>query len=349
MNIKNIFSNTKLRNTLLFSIVIILIIITLILQKTAVVPTSQTIPLPTNNVVTPPNYQEPIANTTGIFVSQKLSFVWNISPTEFPSAIKNYAIVKPLINLDTISSLSKQLGFTANDKKRSIKNTTNIWSNSSASLFTSTEQNQIIYQKTSILTENLGSITATEAIEISQSILAYYFGESFVQTLNLNPTVKYLKPQANSYSPIEVSNPESAVYIEVSYRQDIDGLPVASLSGTSDILSVAIDTQRNLYRFAIYGGYLNLKEQNTASIINFETLKTNAPKKAQKITSINSISGESQFGNTTDITISVNKLNLGYFLRNDNNLYPVFFISGNATGKNIPPTPVTYIVPAVQN
>lgn len=348
IKITDIFNKISKRNLFYFALLIILIIVSIILQR---ITTSQkTQPIPSTPSVVAPSIEEEIIPTIkDTEVSQKLTFTWGISPTEFPSTIKNYIITKPLINVDTINNLSNQLGFTRSDKQRSIKNTTYIWSNTAASLFASTTQNQIIYKRTDSKVENSNSITSNEAIDITRNLLQKYFGDQFVTSLDNNPTVQFKKFNKGDYEPQEVSDPTTATFIEVFYRQNIDSLPVSSLSGTSDILSVAIDTNRELYRLAIYGGYLDIKEQNIVNVIDFEKLKQIAPDKATRISAIKSISYESQFGNTASINVAVNSLQLGYFLRNDNSLFPVFYISGNVSLKNLPTLPVVYIVSASAN
>lgn len=347
MNIKIPSINSKVKYLLYILIIVIVIVLLDIVQSSNLNQKISTVPLiPT---VTPTDYSKPIPTPTEVFISQKLVFDWGTIKPTIPESVVNYSIRQPLISSTTIFGLSEIFGFSSSDKKQSTKNTSFIWANNTASLFASTDQNQIIYQKKGDMPPHSKIIQKDEAISTSLNILSTLFGKDFLQTLAPNPSVHYLKPQLSGYSPLVTNDPEVSQTIEVSFKQNINEFPVISLSGSADMLSVVIDTNNNLFRLSVFGGFYSLSTGNTASLIDFETLKATAQQKAQKITAIKNVSYESLYSTTPQINIKVKDLSLSYFQRNDNTLYPVFLINGTATGKNLPNIEATYLVPAIKN
>lgn len=309
-----------------------------------------TIPQPAKPSITEPviptSYPESQPTIPRALSDQTLTFNWINTTTELPATSKKYSITKPLINQDTITLLSQSLGFSSNDLLKSAKSTSRTWENNNGSLFSSIDQNQIIYRSKKNTTSKSSTVTKDEAITISKSILSDFFGNNFVETLATSARVRFLKFDPKNYSPTPIIDQSRAEYIEVSFRQTIDTYFLSSLAGNTNLLSIVIDNQRNLYRLEIYGGFFELSPQGEQSTISIDTLKSIASQKALKISSLPNVSLESKYLNSTIITINVDSYHFGYFLTSDNGVIPAIFISGTATAKGLSPQPVTYVVPA---
>lgn len=309
-----------------------------------------TIPQPTKPSITEPifptSYPESQPTIPKALSDQTLTFNWINTTTELPATSKKYSITKPLINQDTITLLSQSLGFSSNDLLKSTKSTSRTWENNNGSLFSSIDQNQIIYRSKKNTTIKTSTVTKDEAITISKSLLSGFFGNSYVETLGNSARVRFLKFDPKNYSPTPVSDPNRAEYIEVSFKQSIDKYFLSSLAGNTNLLSVVIDNQRNLYRLEIYGGFFEISPQGEQSTINIDMLKSIAPQKALKISSLPDVSLESKYINSTNITVKVDGYYFGYFLTSDNGVIPVIYISGTATAKGLSPQLVVYVVPA---
>lgn len=287
-----------------------------------------------------PNLQ---TQNSAILLQQKLTFNWNNLKIDIPSSSKIYIITKPLVNKDTITLLSQSLAFSQKDILKSIKSTSQTWKNENGFLFASIDQNQIIYSGTYKSLPNTSSITKEEAISTSNTILSSIFGDDFIKTLNDSPQVRFLKFNPSNYNPTAINNFQEAEYIEVGYKQTLNSLPLSSLSGNTNIITLVIDNQKNLFRLEISGGYLEVKTEGERQLDDINSIKINSPEKALKISSFSDVSLESKYLNLTNININVGNLVFGYFLTNDNYVIPVVFISGTATGNNFSQQ-VTYVV-----
>lgn len=313
------------------------IITSLTPKRTGVTPTVPVIPTdnPLPRIVTPSS-----------FPKQTLNFNWGNVNIDIPSSSKRYQITKPLINKISIDTLSKALGFSSNDLLKSKVATNQTWNNDQGSLFASTSQNQIIYSNKTSSLNKTNSVTKEEAISLSKSILSDFFGNEFSSTLNDDPKVRFLILKENAYSPTEVSNHETAQYIEVAYNQLINSYPISSYSGNASILTLVIDNQKNLYRLEIYGGFSEITSSEDQSIVDFATLKEIAPEQAYKNSSLPDVSFESEYINSSQININVKTGYFGYFQTTDNGVIPVIYISGTASSNNFSAQPIVYVITA---
>lgn len=306
-------------------------------KKAAVSPTVPVIP--TNN-------QLPRIVTPSIFPKQTLNFNWGNVNIDIPISSKRYQITKPLINKTSIDTLSSALGFSTSDLLKSKIPTNQTWDNEKGSLFASTSQNQIIYYNKINSLNKTNSVTKEEAISLSKSILSNFFGNEFTSTLNDDPKVRFLILKENAYSPTEVTNPETAQYIEISYNQLINSYPISSYAGNTSILSLVLDNQKNLYHLQISGGFMEITAKEDLPIINFDILKELSPEQAYKISSLPNVSLESEYIDSTNINIKVNSGYFGYFQTKDNGVIPVIYISGTASSNSFSAQPIVYVVTA---
>lgn len=317
-------------------------------EKTSDFPLTQPIlnaPIPKDQS----KLSEPITATqSAYFNKQKLVFTWSDTATELPQSIQNYQVKTPLINADIVSNLSTLLGFKSSDRARTLKETSALWQNSNGSLFASTSQNQLLYQQKTLPPKNISSVSKQAAIQTATDILLKYFGESFFNTLSKNPTVTFLASGQVEEDPILVDNSALANFIEIRFKQTIDNKPLVSLSDSTNTISLALDTAKNLYRLNISGGYLSIATSNKTSIIDRSLIIKTAPLKAYRIGSLSDVSEESLFLQKPTLFINVKKIELSYFLRNDNLIYPVYLLSGDMSAQDTATVPVTYLLPAVQ-
>ena len=294
-----------------------------------------------------PNLQPTIYTTN--LPKNILEFNWNNTLIEIPKAANKYTITKPLVNRDTISQLSISLGFTSSDLIKTRRETSQTWQNSRSSLFTSLDQNQIIYSKNnSVLNTNI-TISGTEAVSISKAALSQLIGENFLGTLDANPKVRFLKFDPKIYGPVQVSDATKAEFIEVSFKQIIGTNPLSSLSGNTSIVTIVIDNQKDLHRLEIYGGYLDIVVHEEQTLIDVSTLKSIAQENALKISSLSTISQEGAYFDSSNINVTVEQTYFGYFLTNDNSVIPVIFISGTAKSEILTPETVVFVVPLIKN
>lgn len=344
MKDKLFFYFTKYKTVILILLFFFAIIILITINSITPRPTKTTTPQPviptdsSKSQLTPPN----------VLPKKTLNFIWNNTKIDLPTTAKIYSINKPLINFDTVTLLSKSLGFTSSDLLKSKIETNRTWENSKSSLFSSINQNQIIFRNKFSNPAKSSKITKDEAVAVTKSILSLLLGEDFVKTLDNNVKIRFLKFDPTKYSPDEVSTYTSAEYIEVSYKQLVDSSPLSSLSGNTNTLLVVIDNQKNLYRLEIYGGFYELSSQGESSIIDINTLKSSAINNALKISSMPDVSIESIYLNSTNITVNVDNSYFGYFLTADNNVIPAIYISGTATTTNLPSQPITFVVSATK-
>jgi hypothetical protein len=340
--INQIIQFIKNRKLISFGLILFIVVIVIYLIQSITPKTNKsTTTVPVINTNTPGLQTQ---NST-VLPKQKLVFNWNNIKIDLPSSSKKYLITKPLVNKDTITQLAQDLGFLPEDLLKSVKSTSRTWNNNNGSLFSSIDQNQIIFSGKVIVLPNTSTVTKEEAISTSNSIISTLFGNDFINTLNNTPQVRFLKYNPANYNPTTINNPQEAEYIEVSYKQSLDSHPLSSLSGNTSIVTVVINNQKNLFRLEISGGYLENTSQGEQSIVDINSLKINAPAKALKISSLPDVSLESSYLNLPNININVNSVVFGYFLTNENYVVPVVFVSGTASGNNFSAQQITYVVP----
>lgn len=313
------------------------LIVSITPKKSAVSPTVPVIP--TNN-------QLPRIVTPSIYPEKTLNFNWGNVKIDVPSSSKRYQITKPLINKTTIDTISKAFDFSPNDLLKSKVITNQTWDNTKGTLFASTSQNQIIYSNKISSLNKTNSVTKEEAVALSRQLLSDFFGNEFVSTLNEDPKVRFLILKENAYFPTEVSNPQNAQYIEISYNQLINSYPISSYSGNTSIVNLVIDNQKNLFRLEIHGGFSEITTDEDLSIIDFATLKEIAPKEAFKISSLPNVTLESEYIDATNININVNNGYFGYYQTKENGVIPVVYISGTASSNSFSAQPIVYVVTA---
>ncbi|KKS94170.1 MAG: hypothetical protein UW68_C0041G0003 [Candidatus Collierbacteria bacterium GW2011_GWB1_44_6] len=348
--ITNFFSNPKTKKTIFISSGIIALIIIYIAIK--VLPEAQTrqrltIPVivPT---VTPQKPFTPLDTTNPHNPEQKLVFNWgSVSPT-IPNTMTNYSVKSPLINSASITVIANKLGFTTLERSTETDENSFLWMNDNYSLFGSPTQNQIMFNSVVELPQNNSVITQEEALSITRNVVSNLFGETVLSTFNPNAEIKYLNlQQQTEEEPIETT-PDKANIINVNFHQTINGLRLINLSRTGETLSVAIDTSKKLYLLYVHGGYLSLAENGQSSLINFSSLIDTAPTNAIRISYSKDIPSEAAFTEASIVNINVNSVTLGYFQREDNQIFPVFIIEGLMSAKGLSEYPATYIVPATQ-
>lgn len=332
------------KNKIIFIILIMIMVVSTYNIITSLTPKKASV-TPTVPVI-PTNNQLPRIVTSSIFPKQTLNFNWGNVNIDIPSSSMRYQITKPLINKTSIDTLSTTLGFSPNDLLKSKVATNQSWNNDQGSLFASTSQNQIIYSNKTSSLNNTNSVTKEEAIALSKQLLSDFFGNEFTSTLNDDPKVRFLILKENAYSPTEVSNRETAQYIEVSYNQLINSYPISSYSGNASILTLVIDNQKNLFRLEIYGGFMEITAKEDQSIVDFATLKEIAPEQAYKNSSLPDTYIESEYIDSTNINIKVNSGYFGYFQTTENGVVPVIYISGTASSNNFSAQPIVYVVTA---
>lgn len=332
------------KNKIIFIILIMTIIVSIYNLINSITPKKIAV-TPTVPVI-PTNNQLPRIVTPSIFPEQTLNLNWGNIIIDIPTFTKRYQITKPLINKTTIDNVSNALGFSSSDLQKSKVPTNHTWNNESGTLFASTSQNQIIYYNKINSLNKTNTVTKEDAIALSKQLLSDFFGNEFIGTLNEDPKVRFLILKENAYVPTEVSNPETAQYIEVSYNQLINSYPVSSYSGNNSIINMVFDNQKNLFHFQIDGGFSEISIGEDLSIIDLATLKEIAPKEAFKISSLPNVSLESEYIDSTNININVNNGYFGYFQTKENGIIPVVYISGTASSKNFSAQPVVYVVTA---
>lgn len=337
-NLLNTIKNHKFLSFGSFLIIIFIVIYFINLVSPSSLITKKTVPvIPTES--TSPQLAPPNALT-----KQNLLFNWGDVNIDIPPIVKKISITKPLINEDIINFLSKTLGFSSDDLLKSTKKNNRTWQNSEGSLFTSINQNQIIYSSKGNTPLKTSNITKDEAVDISKSILSNFFGENILQTLDSNSQVRFLQYNPENYNPTAVSDPKTAEYIEVSYKQSLASYPLSSLNGNTNLISVVIDNQKKLYRLEISGGYIEFSSQEEQPLIDLKSLKSTTFENVLKISSLPNVSLESLYLDATDINIKVNQGYFGYFITSTNEIIPVVYISGTVTAKNIPPQSVIYAI-----
>lgn len=283
--------------------------------------------------------------STELFPKKYIVYNWNNVQINIPISSKKYFISKSLVNKDTTNNLFLSFGFVSDDFVKTRKESSKTWSNKTATLFSSLDQNQIIYYKKDATPAKTSNISETEAVAISKEILSKNFGENFISTLDSKPSVRFLIKETNKFTPTPVSNPQDAEYIEIGFKQTIDNYPLSSISGNTNIVTVVIDNQKNLNRLEIHGGYLELASQGEQNLLDVNVFKAMASEKALKISSLSDVLQESGYLDSSNINVDVSDTFFGYFIASDNSIVPVVFISGTMQSDQLIPQTTTFVVP----
>ncbi len=351
MKISTLISNPKNKRYLFVAVIIIILLVPFLLIKLfskTQAPLPLTTPIIPTSTPTGVKVTTPLDTTNPHNPEQKLVFNWGTLSPALPSTIKNYIISSPLINPSTINNAANRLGFTALDKSRDTSETSYLWLKDKISFFGSPKQNQIFFTSSIEVPKNSGVISINEATGIASNIVSNLFGETLLTTLSSTPEVRYLDLQPRvEEEPLDTA-PGTANIININFQQNIDSLPLLSLSKRGETISVTIDTTKKLYLLSVHGGYLTLKEDKSSELLTFSDLKSIAPSQALRISQSKDIPSEAAFTKSRSINVAVKSVSLGYFQRADNSLFPVFIINGNMSAKGLEEFPAIYIVPATK-
>lgn len=337
---------------LVFSVVVIAVlpfVLIKLFSKPQPIQTPQTVPVIPIITLDEPKVIIPLNTTNPHNPEQKLVFNWGSLPSQTFPTIKNYRISAALINTPIIMNAASRLGFTALEKSQNTSENSHLWLKNNMSFFGSTKQNQIMFISTSEIPKHTTNIRTDEAIAISQNIILNLFGETLIKTLNPTPEIKYLDLNPQIEDEPSETTPELANIVNINFQQTIDNLPLINLSKRGETISVAIDTTKKLYLLYVYGGFLRLTENGETTPRTFSQLKESAPSQAIRISQSKDIPSEAAYTKVKTVNIAVKEVNLGYFQRADNSLFPVFIIKGNMSSKGLAEFPATYIVPASAN
>lgn len=348
MTIPKFFTNPKNKKIIWIIFIILIVVIFYILGQIFSGDRQQnvlTIPIIPATITTTKEPPAPLDTANPFNPEQKLIFNWGAVTADFPATITDYANSLPLVNSNTITTMANKFGFTTLERSPYSDEKISLWNNDHASLFGSPEQNQILFNSTTELAEHSGSISKEEAILLARSVVSGLFGEPLVATFNPNPEVKHFLLISNTEDEPTETTPEKANLINVNFQQLIDKLPLITLSKKGETISVAMDTAKKIHLLYIYGGYQSLKSKGSVPVPSISQLIEIAPTKAMRISYSKDIPSESIFTDAKVINIKVESIEIGYFQRNDQTIFPVFIVNGTMSARGVDSFPATYIVP----
>jgi len=350
INTPNFLKNVS-RNKIIFWVFVIvglslLIITNLLTPKQSTEPTST---IPVIPSITPSDYlaSEPLPAENIFNPKQKIIFNWSNPTPQIPETMNGYKITVPLINPGTIAKTSEILGFTVADTIKTLNNTSFMWRNDKSSLFASIDQNQIFYTRSEI-PSHTNTITRDDALVNSNLIINRLFGDTFTKNISNDISIRYLILVPGIFDAKETSDPTKANLIELGYRQTIDNFPVVALSTTPKVFTIVLDTQKNVYKIDVFGGFLGTEKTADIELIKYSELQLRAPEKSRRISAVASTSEETAFSKASTLNVTVKSVQLGYFQRSDNSLFPVFLLSGTMSAKNMPDVAAEFFVPAAR-
>lgn len=348
MTIPKFFTNPKNKKNIWIIFIVLIVIASYVLGQIFSGVRQQnvlTIPIIPATITTMKEPPAPLDTTNPFNPEQKLIFNWGEVTANLPATITDYSSSLSLVNPNTITTVANKLGFTTLERSPYSDEKISLWNNDHASLFGSPEQNQILFNSTTELAEHSGTISKEEAILLARSVTSGLFGESLLVTFDPNPEVKHLLLVSNTEDEPAETTPEKANLINVNFQQLIDKLPLITLSKKGETISVAMDTAKKIHLLYIYGGYQGLKAKGSISVPGISQLIETAPTKAMRISYSKDIPSESVFTDAKVINIKVESVEIGYFQRNDQTIFPVFIVKGIMSARGVDSFPATYIIP----
>lgn len=346
MNFKNIFQNPKNKILRYFILVLPFLIIIILFPKTNIKTAKTTIPL-VPLITQKSTNKISLKNINNLNLEQKIIFDWNQIEPILPTKMNEYTVTTPIINTSTIISLANKFNFVSQDNSTEEDKSAFFWNNKTSSLFASTSQNQIFYRNNIEIPIHKLDISPEDSVMSSKEIINNLFGADFSNTLNDNPEIQYLNkiPNKIEEEPILVTNKENNL-ISIKFKQKIDNLPLVTQSRNGEILSIIIDTNKNLYSLNLYGGYSLISKQNEVKTLNLSQIKNLANTEALRITYSKNIGSENAYTKAKIINVSVTSIDTGYYQIDGLNIIPVYIINGVMSAKGVASYPATYIIPA---
>ncbi len=332
-----------------FVLALAIIMIVILIPKTSIKKSStETVPVIPASSTKKVNSSIPISKN--IFNSeQKITFNWNNEIPKLPTDMDEYYITTPLINTSNIISFANKFKFTDKDKVDETESGTYLWINKEGSLFGSNTQNQISYSYSMEIPKHVTDIPYNEASDVSKQLISSILGSDFVNSLDDNPTITYLNKKADAVEEDpQITNPKENNLISISYRQKIDNIPLVTKSRGGEVITTAIDTNKNLYLINLYGGYQSISKKSTTPIVSYSELKNIASVSATRITYAKDLGSENLLSNSQSLSVQVKSVNVGYYQENNASIVPVFIIDGLVSTKGVEEYPAKYIVPAIE-
>ena len=349
MNLKKITSSPKFKYLYYFVLALPVIIIILLTPRTKVNnKETETVPLISPNIskalTTDSSKQKNIFNA-----DQLINFIWTNNTPSLPQSMEEYYISTPLVNTANILSLANKFNFLSEDNISETEPGTYLWINKSGMLFGSIDQNQIGYSFTGNIPQHQNDISYNEAIEISKKIVAEKIKSDLVKSLDESPGVVYLtkKPESVEEEPL-ISNPKDNNLISVSYRQKISNFPLVTRSRFGEVITITIDTTKNLFLINIYGGFQAVSQKSSTKIPDYEKLKEFAGKEAIRITYAKDLGSEKELSSAKTVDVKVKNVSVGYYQENNASIIPVFIIDGTVATKGVVEYPAKYVVSVKQ-
>ncbi len=330
--------NKKLLLIVLLSLAIISAIVLVLLTPKIQNQNGTTSLIPSAN--TPP-----AINLQPVSPSQILIINWSDVRIVSPKQLPYYTITSPLIDSNLIKNVAVSLGFSANDAKKTLTNSSYLYSKNNQSLFASTAQNQIQYTYSASPSSTAGFPSLTR---INQKVSAYLQQFFPNQTFQSTSEPEYFYTISNDTYP-QRTTPAKSNLVRLNYQQTLNGYPFLTTATGNSIISFTYDSNQILHSIEISGGYLQTSANTNLNILDLPALKQIASQKAVSL-SLDAITDVvAQIQNSAAVTLDVSDISLVYFATpSSSQILPVFLIKGQLKGNSFGAVRASYIVPAAK-
>lgn len=327
-------------------LILILLVILVLYVLYALIPKPPTV-TPPGVIVTPPPATPTLAFPILVSPSARprLNIIWEVTPPQFPSELPYYQNLSPLVTKDFVKEFASRLGFTDADLNKETLPTTLLYIKNTKSLTSSLKDYQLTYTDTNIPKASGGWPNQTI---FTQNALKKVSDLLNTPLLNLTAQSDIIYLRGGDFY-LEPSSPAKSQLAKITFSQTIGGYPYVTTSTNSSLITAVFDQKYNLYFLEIMGGTTSFKVIQTKPVINYVKLQQIAPSSAQIISSTNLIETDNAIANSASLDLIVKQVKIGYFqLPTSDILHPVFLLKGVVKGTNVPSTPATYMVPALQ-
>ncbi len=294
-------------------------------DATSITPT----PTPVVGIIT---MEEPVPTPT-------LKIVWTTQDLNVPETMDIFSIKNPLINQKTGDLLAQKLGFESSNEQESISENLRIWSKGSASIILNFEDNLLQYSAGTLPQLAVQNVTDDTYFVTARNYSQNVFGIGTAQGL-INHSVTYLDEHD---API---SSDKAVVIRVSFYQSVNVLPVATISQSGAVFTLYLDKKLSLLSMSVKNAYSELSSLGKFKTTPLVDLISNSDSMALRINASSNQDISSEMVSSKTITFNQASAQTAY-LSKENQLIPVYLLSGTVRAGIVQNQPGLYILPII--